>query len=64
MIVTQHLILGRAKQIMVDVCKALSDSHGSFRPFLPEAEALLGDDWAWPVCTVCEWAITFLLSGH
>ena len=34
-----------AKQILADVCKALSDSQGSFRPSMSEVEALLGNDW-------------------
>ena len=31
------------------MCKALRDSHGSFRPSLAEVEALLGDDWGPPL---------------
>ena len=38
-----------AEQILANVCKALSDSHGSFRPSLAEVEALLGDDWGPPL---------------
>ena len=34
-----------AEQILANVCKALSDSQGSFRPSLSEVEALLGNDW-------------------
>ena len=38
-----------AKQIVADVCKALSDSQGSFRPSLSKVEALLGNDWRQPL---------------
>ena len=38
-----------AEQILADVCKALSDSQGSFRPSLSEVEALLGNDWRQPL---------------
>ena len=38
-----------AEQIMGDVCKALSDSQGSFRPSMSEVEALLGKDWRQPL---------------
>ena len=38
-----------AEQILVDVCKALSDSQGSFRPSMSEVEALLGNDWRQPL---------------
>ena len=37
------------EQLLVDVCKALSDSQGSFRPSLSEVEALLGNDWRPPL---------------
>ena len=37
-----------AEQILADVCKALSDSQGSFPPSLSEVEALLGNDWRPP----------------
>ena len=37
------------KESQTHVCKALSDSHGSFRPSLAEVEALLGDDWGPPL---------------
>ena len=33
-----------AEQILADVCKALSDSQGSFCPSMSEVEALLGND--------------------
>ena len=49
LVVTQHLLLGAAKQILAHVCKALSDSHGSFRPCMSEVEALLGNDWRPPL---------------
>ena len=38
-----------AGQILADVCKALSDSQGSFRPSMSEVEALLGNDWRQPL---------------
>ena len=38
-----------AEQILADVCKALSDSQGSFRPSVSEVEALLGNDWRQPL---------------
>ena len=38
-----------AEQILADVCKALSDSQGSFRPSMSEVEALLGNDWRQPL---------------
>ena len=38
-----------AEQILADVCKALSDSQGSFRPSMLEIEALLGNDWRQPL---------------
>ena len=38
-----------AKQILADVCKALSDSQGLFRPSLSKVEALLGNDWRQPL---------------
>ena len=38
-----------AEQILADVCKALGDSQGSFRPSLSEVEALLGNDWRQPL---------------
>ena len=38
-----------AEQILAEVCKALSDSQGSFRPSMSEVEALLGNDWRQPL---------------
>ena len=38
-----------AEQILADVCKALSDSQGSFRPSMLEVEALLGNDRRQPL---------------
>ena len=46
---TSHTGCRPAEQILANVCKALSDSHGSFRPSLAEVEALLGDDWGPPL---------------
>ena len=37
------------EQQQADVCKALSDSQGSFRPSLSEVEAMLGNDWRPPL---------------
>ena len=34
----------RARQILADVWKALRDSQGSFRPFLSEVGAVVGND--------------------
>ena len=38
-----------AERILVDVCKALIGSQGSFRPSMSEVEALLGSDWRQPL---------------
>ena len=38
-----------AEQILANVCKALSDSQGSFRPSMLEVEALLGNNWRQPL---------------
>ena len=38
-----------AEQILADVCKALSDSQGSFRPSMSQVEALLGNNWRQPL---------------
>ena len=46
---TSHTGCCPARKILANVCKALSDSHGSFRPSLAEVEALLGDDWGPPL---------------
>ena len=46
---TSHTGCRRAEQILANVCKALSDSQGTFRPSLAEVEALLGDDWGPPL---------------
>ena len=53
--ITQHLTgCPSAEEILAYVCKALSDSQGSFRPSLSEVEALLGNDWGQPLyVTVC-----------
>ena len=38
-----------AKQILADLCKALSDSQDSFHPSTSEVEALPGNDWRQPL---------------
>ena len=43
--ITSHFGCHSAEEILGDVCKALGDSHGSFRPSLSEVKALLGDNW-------------------
>ena len=40
---------GSADKILADLCKAISDSHGLFRPSLSEVEALLGDNGRQPL---------------
>ena len=46
---TSHTGCPSAEEILADVCKALSDSQGSFRPSLSELEALLGKEWGQPL---------------
>ena len=38
-----------AEQILADMCKALSDSQGSFHPSLSKVDALLSNDWRPPL---------------
>ena len=49
LVITQHHLLGALVQILADVCKAPSDSRGSFRPSMPKVEALLGNDRRQPL---------------
>ena len=38
-----------AEQMLPDVCKALGDCQGSFRPSMSEVEALVGNGWRQPL---------------
>ena len=46
---TSHSGCPSAEEILVGVCKALSDSQGSFRASWSQVEAKLGDDWGQPL---------------
>ena len=46
---TSHTGCPSVEEILADVCKALNDSQGLFRPSVTEVEALLGNDWGQPL---------------
>ena len=62
---TSHTRCPSVEEVVADVCKALNDSHGSFRLSLSEVQALLGDDWGPPIhVTVPSYRCNNLSSRH